>query len=94
MTVALLHKHQQGVLLGVSKQLISQAHFGTTSLLTFLPGYCLLQARPEAIKALQSTAQGYLAWASSTEPRYAHITPEERAPIATEAQAALNWLSK
>jgi hypothetical protein len=52
----------------------------------------LLQARPVAIANLRNVAEGYLSWAESSEPRYAHITAEERAPIATAARDALIWL--
>lgn len=52
------------------------------------------EGRAAAVEALRSTCQGYLTWAASNEAKYAHITPEERAPVAAEAQASLNWLSE
>ncbi|GFH14591.1 uncharacterized protein HaLaN_10679 [Haematococcus lacustris] len=51
------------------------------------------EVRPPAINNLRSLAEGYLAFAASTDPRYAHISSEERDTVAREAQAALAWLS-
>jgi hypothetical protein len=59
-----------------------------------LPPSLPLQTRPEAVSALRSAAEGYLSFASSSEPRYSHIPPEDRETVAREAGAALSWLSE
>lgn len=50
--------------------------------------------RPAAVSSLRSLAEGYVTWAHSTDSRYAHITAEERSPIAAEANNVLRWLSE
>ena len=50
--------------------------------------------KKNAASAVRASAEGLLAFASSTEPRYAHIGPEDRAVVAKEAEAALAWLNE
>mmetsp|Transcript_5796 Transcript_5796/g.10058 ORF Transcript_5796/g.10058 Transcript_5796/m.10058 type:complete len:782 (+) Transcript_5796:126-2471(+) len=51
------------------------------------------EVRPAAVANLRTVAEGFLNWASSSDPRYAHIPTEDRIPIASEAASALAWLT-
>ncbi|GIL79849.1 hypothetical protein Vretimale_12448 [Volvox reticuliferus] len=52
------------------------------------------QTRGPALEALRSTIEHYSVLAASDRPQYAHITPEERATVFKECEAAKAWLDE
>jgi hypothetical protein len=48
--------------------------------------------RDDALQRLSNACQHNLAWCSTEDPKYAHITAEDRKTVETESQAALQWL--
>ncbi|EFJ49538.1 heat shock protein Hsp70E [Volvox carteri f. nagariensis] len=52
------------------------------------------QTRGSAVEGLRSTLEHYRSLARSDRPQYAHISPEERATVLKECDAAQAWLDE